>query len=191
MNAIVLEGRKFRTDLAPLMTDETVLREADAIRGSAMLRDAILKAKGYPVARPRQSRAQKPEPAKHPPVCCDKCGSPLKPEGGLISHIQATVAGYFGIHRSAMTTRRKGRDVAHPRQIAMYLAAELTPKSTPTIGKYFGGRDHTTVIHAIRAVKRRIATDAEVAEDLRILRAILAPEATRHIDALIERERRA
>lgn len=172
---------------------EFVGRRADAIRGSEMLRDAILKTMGHAIpdervrVRNRNTKKRKTITVKrkvivppHPPECCDKCGSPVNPIAGMISHIQATVAGYYGLHVSTMTSARRGFEIAHPRQLAMFLASELTPKSLPDIGKRFGGRDHTTVIHAIRAVKKRVTVDAEVAEDLRILRAVLAPQKVIH-----------
>lgn len=93
----------------------------------------------------------------------------------LIATIQATVAAYYRLDPLSMTTARRARDFAHPRQIAMYLSSELTPKSLPEIGRRFGGRDHTTVIHAIKAVKGRIATDPEIAADVALLRAELCP----------------
>lgn len=152
------------------------LQEADhranAERGSLLLMEAILRAKGHPIParKPYKVRALKPVPVRHEPTCCDKCGSPLKPLPALVSHIQATVAAYYGLPTSSMTSARRGYDVAHPRQIAMFLASELTPKSLPDIGRRFGGRDHTTVIHAIKAVKGRIAADPEIAADVAALR---------------------
>lgn len=70
--------------------------------------------------------------------------------------IQQRVAASFGISHLDMTSRRQGWQTARPRQIAMYLARHLTQASLPEIGRAFGGRDHTTVMHAINAVERRI-----------------------------------
>jgi chromosomal replication initiator protein len=61
-----------------------------------------------------------------------------------------------------MTSARRGREVARPRQVAMYLSKQLTPKSLPDIGRRFGGRDHTTVIHGIRQVERLRETDCDI-----------------------------
>lgn len=171
MSMMTMEGRRFKTDLIPLSTDDSDRHRKNATRGSARLRDAVLRAKGHLVPeRHNKPTAQAPKPAPHPPECCDKCGAPIRPSGGLISHIQATVASYYGLHKSTMVSQRRAQDISHPRQIAMFLATELTPKSLPTIGRYFGGRDHTTVIHAIRAVAKRVANDPEIAEDVRVLR---------------------
>ena len=166
-----------------MMDAAFVDRRADAIVGSALLRDAILVAKGRKpvgviprirkrkmVTKPRKQTAQIPIPPRHFPECCDKCGSPLKPERRLISHIQAEVSAYYKLHPNSMTSQQRRQSICHPRQIAMFLAAELTPKSLPEIGRRFGGRDHTTVIHAIRAVKRRMENDPEVAADVMVLR---------------------
>jgi chromosomal replication initiator protein len=90
-----------------------------------------------------------------------------------IKRIQMEVADYYGLRPIEMVSQRRGRSVAWPRQVAMYLCRELTPHSLPSIGKHFGGRDHTTVIHAIRAVESR---KGETPRDLRILRKILSPE---------------
>jgi len=59
--------------------------------------------------------------------------------------------------------------VARPRQVAMYLAKQLTPRSLPEIGRRFGGRDHTTVIHAVRRIEKLRQTDAELDADVRLL----------------------
>ena len=61
-----------------------------------------------------------------------------------------------------MTSARRAREVARPRQVAMYLSKQLTPKSLPDIGRRFGGRDHTTVIHAVRQIEKLRASDAEL-----------------------------
>jgi hypothetical protein len=169
----MLEGRRLHTKATatPFFGEQRdEMRAKDAERGSANLRDAILRAKGHPTPPRRLMRV--PTVAEAKPVCCDKCGSPLRPAPRLVAHIQAAVAAYYQIDVSAMTSSR--RTNAHPRQVAMYLASELTPKSLPDIGRRFGGRDHTTVMHACRAVKSRIAEDPEVALDVAFLKARLA-----------------
>lgn len=97
------------------------------------------------------------------------CGAPAKPRM-LVSHIQAVVATFYGIHVNSMWSSRRGRDIARPRQVAMYLARELTPMSLPDIGRRFGKRDHTTVMYGIGAVKDRMLIDRELEGDLKILR---------------------
>jgi chromosomal replication initiator protein len=91
-----------------------------------------------------------------------------------IARIQETVARHYGIDVCYMKSAQRGRDVARPRQIAMFLAKELTPKSLPCIGKHFGNRDHTTVMHAIKRVNLLRVTDGEIADDIDALRERLA-----------------
>lgn len=73
------------------------------------------------------------------------------------------------IRKAEMTSARRAREVARPRQVAMYLSKQLTPKSLPDIGRRFGGRDHTTVIHAVRQIEKLRASDAELDADIRLL----------------------
>lgn len=82
-----------------------------------------------------------------------------------IDNIQKIVAEYFKIKMSDLNSKRRSRSVARPRQIAMALAKELTQHSLPEIGEAFGGRDHTTVLHACRKVKELAETTADVRED--------------------------
>jgi chromosomal replication initiator protein len=72
-----------------------------------------------------------------------------------------------------MSSARRARNIARPRQIAMYLAKQLTSKSLPDIGRHFGDRDHTTVMHAVNRVTELIAQDAAFAEDVDLLRRTL------------------
>jgi chromosomal replication initiator protein len=73
--------------------------------------------------------------------------------------IQRTVAEYFEIRPSDMTAKRRSRNVAYPRHIAMFLAREMTPLSFPEIGEQFGGRDHTTILHAYEKIKKDVRKD--------------------------------
>ena len=82
-----------------------------------------------------------------------------------IDNIQKTVALYFNIKISDMVSKRRNRTVARPRQMAMALAKELTNHSLPEIGDAFGGRDHTTVLHACRKINELREGTAEAAED--------------------------
>lgn len=107
--------------------------------------------------------------AVHAPEACPHCGAPAKPRL-MVAHIQATVAAYYRIPIRYMTSDHRDWEVSHPRQVAMYLACELTPKSYPDIGRRFGNRDHTTVLHARKAVKKRMSADLELAEDVQALR---------------------
>jgi len=90
-----------------------------------------------------------------------------------IEDIQKRVAEYYSIKISDMQSARRSQNVARPRQVAMYLAKALTSRSLPEIGRKFGGRDHTTVLHAVRKVEEIKTQDREFAEDLDILRRTL------------------
>lgn len=81
-----------------------------------------------------------------------------------VRDIQAAVCRHFGLPAIAMQSGRLCRAEARPRQVAMYLCRELTPYSLPAIGRHFGGRDHTTVMHAIRVIERLSSEDADFSE---------------------------
>jgi len=91
-----------------------------------------------------------------------------------IENIQKTVAEYYKVKVADLLSKRRSRSIARPRQMAMALAKELTNHSLPEIGDYFGGRDHTTVIHACRKVKELLLEDSGFAEDHKNLMRILA-----------------
>ncbi len=86
-----------------------------------------------------------------------------------IDNIQRVVAEYYKIKISDVLSKRRSRSVARPRQVAMSLAKELTNHSLPEIGDAFGGRDHTTVLHACRKIKELQEEDADIREDLKNL----------------------
>ena len=90
-----------------------------------------------------------------------------------IEEIMRKVAEHYNLRLSDMTSARRARAVARPRQIAMYLAKTLTSKSLPEIGRKFGGRDHTTVMHAVKRVENLSDTDSQIAEDVELLRRML------------------
>jgi len=90
-----------------------------------------------------------------------------------IEEIQKRVAEHFNIRLADMHSARRARAVARPRQVAMYLAKQLTSRSLPEIGRKFGGRDHTTVMHAVRKVEELRAGDAGFNEDVELLRRML------------------
>ena len=87
-----------------------------------------------------------------------------------IEEIQKRVSEYFNIRQSDMLSTRRSRVVARPRQIAMYLSKICTTKSLPEIGKLFGGRDHTTVIHAVKKVESLYKTDISFSEHIKVLK---------------------
>jgi chromosomal replication initiator protein len=86
-----------------------------------------------------------------------------------IDNIQRTAAEYYKIKISDMLSKRRSRSVARPRQVAMALSKELTNHSLPEIGDAFGGRDHTTVLHACRKIAELRETDADICEDYKNL----------------------
>jgi chromosomal replication initiator protein len=86
-----------------------------------------------------------------------------------IDEIQRAVSAHYGMRQAEMVSARRARAVARPRQIAMYLAKRLTPRSLPEIGRRFGGRDHTTVIHAVKQIERLRGEDADLDADVRTL----------------------
>ena len=83
-----------------------------------------------------------------------------------VDEIQRKVADYYAIKLSDLLSARRARDVARPRQVAMFLAKRLTPKSLPDIGRRFGGRDHTTVMHAVKRIEELRADDSELDADI-------------------------
>ncbi|AGX86140.1 chromosomal replication initiator protein [Candidatus Symbiobacter mobilis CR] len=86
-----------------------------------------------------------------------------------VEYIQKTVADYYKIKVADMYSKKRPANIARPRQIAMYLSKELTQKSLPEIGEIFGGRDHTTVLHAVRKVSAERQTSAELNQQLHVL----------------------
>ncbi len=90
-----------------------------------------------------------------------------------IDEIQKRVAEHYNIRLADMHSARRARAVARPRQVAMYLCKQLTPRSLPEIGRKFGGRDHTTVMHAVRKIEELRASDRTMAEDIELLKRML------------------
>jgi chromosomal replication initiator protein len=90
-----------------------------------------------------------------------------------IDEIKRKVADHYNLRLSDLISARRARAVARPRQVAMFLAKSLTSKSLPEIGRGFGGRDHTTVIHAVRKVEQLRETDSQLADDIELLRRML------------------
>ncbi|HQT75449.1 MAG: chromosomal replication initiation protein DnaA [Rhodospirillales bacterium 20-64-7] len=90
-----------------------------------------------------------------------------------IEEIQKKVAEHYSIRLTDMSSARRARAVARPRQVAMYLAKQLTSRSLPEIGRKFGNRDHTTVMHAVSRVSELMERDGAFAEDVELLRRLL------------------
>jgi len=98
---------------------------------------------------------------------------PQEPKRVKIEDIQRTVARQYNVSRADLLSSRRTANVVRPRQIAMYLAKTLTLRSLPEIGRRFGGRDHTTVLHAVRKIEGLVDTDATLAEEIELLKRLL------------------
>ncbi|MDA5194640.1 chromosomal replication initiator protein DnaA [Govanella unica] len=90
-----------------------------------------------------------------------------------IDDIQRKVAEYYNLRLADLLSARRARTVARPRQVAMFLSKQLTTRSLPDIGRKFGGRDHTTVIHAVKRIEELVQTDGALEEDIHHLRRML------------------
>jgi chromosomal replication initiator protein len=90
-----------------------------------------------------------------------------------IEEIQKKVAEHYNIRQTEMTSARRARAVARPRQVAMYLSKQLTTRSLPEIGRKFGNRDHTTVMHAVSRITELMQADGDFAEGVELLRRTL------------------
>ena len=87
-----------------------------------------------------------------------------------IEEIQRRVAEHYNVRLSDLIGPKRARPIARPRQVAMYLCKQMTTRSLPEIGRRFGGRDHTTVIHGVRRIEELMTKDSQVADDLEMLR---------------------
>lgn len=96
-----------------------------------------------------------------------------EPRRVRVEDIQRIVARHFNVPRSDLLSNRRTRTIVRPRQVAMYLAKTLTPRSLPEIGRRFGGRDHTTVLHAVRKIEGEQSKDAKLSQELEILKRLI------------------
>ena len=103
-----------------------------------------------------------------------KAEAPVFTKRPTIAAIQAKVAAYYGLPSIEMVSQRRARKFARPRQVAMYLCAELTTHSMSRIGVFFGGRDHTTVIYAVNLIAKLATNERKLEADLGELRSRLA-----------------
>ncbi len=87
-----------------------------------------------------------------------------------IDEIQRKVAEHYNVRLSDLIGPKRLRAIARPRQVAMYLSKQMTHRSLPEIGKRFGGRDHTTIMHGVRKIEELMATDSQLADDLQLLK---------------------
>ena len=90
-----------------------------------------------------------------------------------IAEIQREVSRHYNIRLDEMHSRRRSRNIVQPRQVAMYLAKNLTSSSYPEIGHHFGGRDHTTVMHAVGKIEKMMIDDQAISDDIKMLRSLL------------------
>jgi chromosomal replication initiator protein len=90
-----------------------------------------------------------------------------------IDEIQRKVAEHYNIRLSDMVGPKRVRNFARPRQVAMYLCKQLTSRSLPEIGRRFGGRDHTTVMHGVKRIEELRQQDGQIDEDVELLRRAL------------------
>jgi chromosomal replication initiator protein len=90
-----------------------------------------------------------------------------------IEDIQRVVARHYNVSRQELVSNRRTRVIVKPRQIAMYLAKTMTPRSFPEIGRRFGGRDHTTVLHAVRKIEELIGDDTKLGHEVELLKRLI------------------
>jgi chromosomal replication initiator protein len=99
---------------------------------------------------------------------------PMEPKRIKIEDIQRVVARQYNVSRSDLLSSRRTANVVRPRQVAMYLAKTLTLRSLPEIGRRFGGRDHTTVLHAVRKIEALVGKDNALQDEVESLKRQLA-----------------
>ena len=90
-----------------------------------------------------------------------------------VEEIQRKVADHYSVRLSDLIGPKRQRTIARPRQVAMYLSKQLTLRSLPDIGRRFGGRDHTTIMHGVKKIEELMATDSQLSDDLQLLRRLL------------------
>ncbi len=95
---------------------------------------------------------------------------PQEPKRVKIEEIQRIVARQYNVSRADLLSSRRTANVVRPRQVAMYLAKTLTLRSLPEIGRRFGGRDHTTVLHAVRKIENLVSSDTALADEIELLK---------------------
>ena len=96
-----------------------------------------------------------------------------EPRRVRIEDIQRVVSRHYNVSKADLLSARRTRTIVRPRQIAMYLAKVLTPRSLPEIGRRFGGRDHTTVLHAVRKIEGMIEGDKALADEIELLKRMI------------------
>ncbi|RIK85289.1 MAG: chromosomal replication initiator protein DnaA [Hyphomicrobiales bacterium] len=100
-----------------------------------------------------------------------------EPKRVRIEDIQRIVARHYNVSKTELLSNRRTRTIVKPRQVAMYLAKVMTPRSLPEIGRRFGGRDHTTVLHAVRKIESLSSADGTMAQELELLKRLIGDQA--------------
>lgn len=100
-----------------------------------------------------------------------------EPKRVRIEDIQRIVARHYNVSKTELLSNRRTRTIVKPRQVAMYLSKVMTPRSLPEIGRRFGGRDHTTVLHAVRKIEDLSGADNSLAQELELLRRLIVDQA--------------
>ena len=167
---VAIEPPELETSVAILMS-KAAAEGDDATGGSRFLHGSAHslerpRARGRVAARARELPGSQANPSRStsPRKHCATC-SPCRTSSSRSRTSRRPSAEYFKIRVADLLSKRRSRSIARPRQIAMALAKELTTHSLPEIGDAFGGRDHTTVLHACRRVKALRETETRVAED--------------------------
>jgi chromosomal replication initiator protein len=99
-----------------------------------------------------------------------------EPKRVRIEDIQRIVARHYNVSKVELLSNRRTRTIVKPRQVAMYLAKVMTPRSLPEIGRRFGGRDHTTVLHAVRKIEGLTGSDNTLAQELELLKRLISEQ---------------
>lgn len=102
--------------------------------------------------------------------CCRCDGHPAK----SIGLVQDVVSAYYGLEKSELLSVNRGSRVSFPRKVAMSLCVDLTDLSTPQVGDSFGGRDHTTVVHAVTSTRKMRETESQPKDDYEYLSKVIA-----------------
>lgn len=100
-----------------------------------------------------------------------------EPKRIRIEEIQRVVARHYNVSKQDLLSNRRTRSIVRPRQVAMYLAKMMTLRSLPEIGRRFGGRDHTTVLHAVRKIEEMTGADSKLAQELELLKRLITEQA--------------
>lgn len=100
-----------------------------------------------------------------------------EPKRVRVEDIQRIVARHYNVSKTELLSNRRTRTIVKPRQVAMYLSKVMTPRSLPEIGRRFGGRDHTTVLHAVRKIEDLSESDNTLAQEIELLKRLIAEQA--------------